>query len=68
MPDNDFIIENGVLKKYNGTDINIVIPEGVTEIGSLAFPNKKEIFLLPFPKVLQLLTLLFFRVFQNSKQ
>lgn len=33
----DFIIENGVLKKYVGSGGDVVIPEGVTEIGSMAF-------------------------------
>ena len=34
---NDFIIENGVLKKYAGPGGDVVIPEGVTEIGERAF-------------------------------
>lgn len=29
----DFVIENGVLKKYTGPGGEVVIPEGVTEIG-----------------------------------
>lgn len=29
----DFIIENGVLQKYTGTDEEVVVPEGVREIG-----------------------------------
>ncbi len=33
----DFIIENGVLKKYVGPGGDVVIPEGVTEIGDNAF-------------------------------
>jgi len=33
----DFIIENGVLKKYVGHGGDVVIPEGVTEIGVQAF-------------------------------
>ena len=33
----DFIIENGVLKKYVGPGGDVVIPEGVTAIGELAF-------------------------------
>ena len=33
----DFDIEAGVLKKYKGNDSVVVIPDGVTEIGSNAF-------------------------------
>ena len=33
----DFIIENGVLKKYTGPGGDVVIPEGVTRIGTGAF-------------------------------
>ncbi len=34
---NDFIIENGVLKKYVGPGGDVVIPEGVTQIANVAF-------------------------------
>lgn len=33
----DFVIENGILKKYTGPGGDIVIPEGVTVIGEKAF-------------------------------
>ena len=33
----DFVIENGVLKEYNGPGGVVVIPEGVTEIDGGAF-------------------------------
>ncbi len=33
----DFMIENGVLKKYKGTGGDVTIPDGVTEIGGRAF-------------------------------
>ncbi len=33
----DFIIENGVLKKYVGPGGDVVVPDGVTEIGDHAF-------------------------------
>ena len=33
----DFLIENGVLKEYNGLGRDVVVPEGVTSIGNLAF-------------------------------
>ncbi len=35
----DYTISNGVLAKYNGTDARIVIPDGVTVIGEIAFRN-----------------------------
>ena len=36
---NDFVIENGVLKKYQGQGGDVVIPEGVTGIGVEAFKD-----------------------------
>lgn len=33
----DFEIKDGVLVRYNGNDSDVTIPEGVTEIGNLAF-------------------------------
>lgn len=34
---NDFIIENGVLKQYVGPGGDVVVPDGVTSIGDMAF-------------------------------
>ena len=34
---NDFVIENGVLKEYHGPGGDVVIPEEVKEIGEKAF-------------------------------
>ena len=45
----DFIIENGVLIKYNGKDSAIVIPNGATEIGAEAFAGKKKIVEITVP-------------------
>jgi hypothetical protein len=33
----DFVIEDGVLRKYKGNDAEVVIPDGVTSIGSGVF-------------------------------
>ena len=33
----DFIIVNGYLERYIGSDEHVIIPEGVTEISALAF-------------------------------
>ena len=38
----DFIIENGVLTKYIGPGGDVIIPEGVTEIGFKAFAGSKK--------------------------
>ena len=35
----DFTIEDGLLKKYNGSGGDVVIPDGVTEIGVSAFDH-----------------------------
>ena len=35
----DFVIENSILKKYNGEGGDVVIPDCVTSIGSSAFSN-----------------------------
>lgn len=39
MSSNDFVIKNGVLKRYIGKDSIITIPEGVTSIENKAFSN-----------------------------
>ncbi|MBD5445463.1 MAG: leucine-rich repeat protein, partial [Lachnospiraceae bacterium] len=36
----DFVINNGVLTAYNGTDEDVEIPDGVVEIGERAFKEK----------------------------
>ena len=33
----DFVIENGVLKRYSGKSKEVIIPDGVTVVGSYAF-------------------------------
>ncbi len=38
----DFVIENGVLKKYTGTSADVIIPDGVTEIGDSAFRGVQQ--------------------------
>ena len=45
----DFIIENGVLKKYVGPGGDVVIPEGVTEIGGYAFFACKDVVSVTIP-------------------
>ena len=37
--DADFVIEDGVLKKYEGVGFDVIIPEGIREIGKYAFLN-----------------------------
>lgn len=39
----DFTIENGVLKKYNGSGGSVTIPHGVTAIGDYAFERRNTV-------------------------
>ena len=40
---NDFVIENNILVKYTGTDEDVIIPEGVTQIGDYAFRRNETV-------------------------
>ena len=46
----DFVIENGVVTKYNGPGGNIVIPSGVTGIGDALFWGNNTITLIEIPE------------------
>ncbi len=46
----EFYIKDGVLKQYNGSGSNVVIPDGVTEIGSYAFDNCSTITSITIPE------------------
>ena len=48
----DFIIENGVLKKYVGPGGDVVIPEGVTAIEPYVFDYRKDVKSITLPKSL----------------
>lgn len=45
----EFVIEDGVLKRYNGSSPEVIIPDEVTVIGSKAFEDRKEIVELSLP-------------------
>ena len=49
----DFEIENNVLKKYNGWDEDVIVPDGVTEIGRLAFSGCTSIKSVSLPNSLK---------------
>ena len=61
----DFIIENGVLIKYVGTDVNVVIPEGITKIGKEAFDFNDIVKTVEFPKSLKIIEKLAFNFCKN---
>ena len=46
---NDFVIENGVLRKYTGKDADVVIPDSVTSIGDSAFAYCKYLQSITIP-------------------
>ena len=49
----DFLIEGGLLKKYKGAETEVVIPEGVEEIGYRAFAGTNGMTKVTFPKSLR---------------
>lgn len=49
MSTENFVIENGVLLKYNGSDEFVTIPDSVTEIGSSAFLDCKTLVSVTIP-------------------
>ena len=46
---NDFVIENGVLKKYAGRGGDVTIPDGITEIGEGAFSRRSTLTSVTIP-------------------
>lgn len=46
----DFVIENGVLKKYTGSGGQVVIPDGVTKIAAGTFFNRKDLTAVSIPE------------------
>ena len=48
----DFVIENNILVKYKGNDTDVIIPNGVKEIGSGAF-KERRIPSIRFPESLE---------------
>ena len=46
---NDFVIENGVLVAYNGSDSHMVIPEGVTAIAPKLLSGKSNVTSVTIP-------------------
>lgn len=46
---NDFVIENGVLLKYNGSDSDVIIPDDVTEIGCNSFKGCENLKSIEIP-------------------
>ena len=48
--EDDFNIENGVLVKYTGRSQEVVVPNGVTSIGEMAFSNNTSITSVVIPE------------------
>ncbi len=61
----DFVIENGVLQKYNGPGGDVTIQEGVTEIGECAFEDCTGLTSVTIPKSV---TKIGYNVFTNCRR
>lgn len=47
----EFLIDDkGILKKYNGIELHVMIPDTVTSIGDGAFKNNKNLISVTFPE------------------
>lgn len=51
----DFNIKNGVLEQYTGQDVNVVVPDGVVEIGKRAFNRRMDIKSVKLPDGLKII-------------
>ena len=47
--EDDFVIKNGVLKQYKGSDEVVYVPEGVQVVGKYAFRDVRSIREIHFP-------------------
>ena len=47
--EDDFVIEDGVLTKYNGPGGDVVVPDGVTSISGIAFEGRTDITSVTIP-------------------
>ncbi len=61
----DFVIENGVLKKYTGPGGDVTIPAGVTEIGFSAFKDCTNLTSVTIPESV---TEIGYNVFTNCRR
>lgn len=64
---NDFVIENGILKEYRGTGKNITIPNSVLHIGQKAFYQCDTIVKVTIPKSVHSIQTDAFRNCKNLK-
>lgn len=60
----DFIIENGMLKKYRGSQTNVIIPDNVSSISSNAFYGCNSLTSITIPDSVEEIG---YRAFQNCK-
>ena len=65
MEDKDFIIENGILIVYNGTKETVIVPDGITAIGEIAFEWNETLTEVILPQSLREIGFFSFRGCKN---
>lgn len=57
----EFVVIDGTLAEYNGSDVDVVIPDGVISIGSTAFSWNSTIFRITIPDSVTTINAIAFR-------
>ena len=53
IEDGEFVVRDGILKKYNGQDNRVVIPDGITCISEFAFDGNESVTEVIIPESVQ---------------
>ncbi|MBR3991318.1 MAG: leucine-rich repeat protein, partial [Clostridia bacterium] len=66
--EDEFVITDGVLEKYNGTAAEVVIPDGVVSLGDLAFDGNPTVEKIYVPDTVETIGYSSFRNCANLRE